>query len=113
MSDISILAIQVIGIFFSLLLIYLTFIRFKQNLFTARECLIWTAIWGMFLLTAIFPSLFDPLIKGLHFARGLDFFIVIGFFLFTGIIFYIYAIMRSVQRKLETLVREISFLKQK
>ena len=110
MSDL--LVIQIVGILFSLLMLYLTFLHLRRKEFTTTETIFWFGAWLVFLFLAIFPMGLDFLIKNwLSFGRRLDFFIIIGFMFMIGIIFHIYITMRKVQNKVEKIVRKIAFEK--
>lgn len=104
------LGIQLVGILFGLFMLYITFIFSKKKEFTSREWVIWSGLWVLFMILAIFPQLLDPVMVGLALARKMDFFISLGFMLFTVIIFYTYIIVRTNQKKIETLIRDITFL---
>ena len=112
MSDL--LAIQIVGILFALLMLYLTFLHLRRKEFTNKETIFWFGAWTIFLFLAIFPKGFDFLIKNLlSFNRRLDFFIVAGFMFIIGMIFHIYTTIRKLQNKMDKLVRRIALEREK
>lgn len=107
-----ILGIQIFGVLFGLFMLYLTFLHSKRKEFTIKESSFWIILWVAFILIVLLPNSLDFLIKEvLNISRRLDFFIIIGFMLLTGIIFYTYTIVRKNQKRLEAVVRKIAIEK--
>jgi hypothetical protein len=105
----NLLGIQIIGVLFALLMLYLTFLHLRRKEFTVKETIFWFGAWIVFLFLAIFPMGFDFIIKNwLSFERRLDFFIVIGFMFLIGMIFHMYTIMRKLQNKVEKIVSRMA-----
>lgn len=104
------LGIQLIGIIFGIFMVYLTFLNYKQNKFSAKEWVVWCFLWIGFFVIILFPGILNPLLEVLNLYRAMDFYISIGFIFFIIIIFYTYSIVRSLQQKVEVLTREMAFL---
>ncbi len=105
----SLLGIQLIGIFFALLLSYVTFVHFRKKEFTPLEATFWIGLWIIFLFLSIFPAGLDFFIKNwLNFSRRLDFFIILGFLFIIAMIFYVYRTLRRTQRSLENLIQKLA-----
>ena len=107
------LGIQIIGLLFGLFMLYLTFLHQKRDEFTVKEGGFWAMIWIVFITLTLFPQIFDPFIKRMRFARMLDFLVVAGFMFLTGIMFYIYSIVRINQNRIEEVVRNVAIAKKK
>lgn len=105
------LGIQIFGILFGLLMLYLNFINYKRREFTIKEYLFWFLLWILFIIIALFPNMLDPIVKELKFARTLDLLIIAGFLFLIGSIFYTYTIVRTNQKKLEEIVRKVAIEK--
>jgi hypothetical protein len=104
-----ILGIQILGILFALIMIYITFLHQRRNEFTIKESIFWFGAWIAFFILVIFPNVLDPILRDvLQIARTLDFFIVLGFIFLLGIVFHTYTIMRKTQNRVESLVRKIA-----
>lgn len=106
------LGIQLIGILFGFFMLYLTFLYLKKNTYTYKEWISWSGIWIIFLFLSVFPQFLDPLLVPLHLYRAMDFFISVGFMLSIMIIFYAYSVMRTNQKKIEAITREVALFKQ-
>jgi len=104
------LGIQLIGILFGLLMLYITFVYSKKREFTSREWVVWSGLWLIFLILVILPQLLDPLLARLQLMRKMDFFISAGIMLSLVMIFYTYMVARSNQKALENMVREVAFI---
>ncbi len=107
----GILGIQILGILFGLFMIYYVFLHYKRKELTIKEYLFWIVLWVMFIILTLFPSLLQPLLEPIGFARTMDLFIVVGFMFLFGSLFYVYLLVRSNQKKLEEIVRKIAFEK--
>ena len=103
--------IQIIGILFGLLLIYITFLNFKRKEFTVREFTAWFVIGLIFIFFSVFPKTVYPLSRFINLTRPLDMFIILGFMFILGIVFYTYSIVRGIQKKLEVIVRRVAIEK--
>ena len=109
----QILGIQIVGFLFGLFMLYYSFLNYKRKEFTIKEFSFWVILWIVFILVALFPSLLDPLVKGIGFLRALDLLTIVGFLFLIAAIFYTYTITRKNQKQLETIVREIAVKKNK
>ncbi len=107
------IAIQWIGVLFGIAMLYFTFVKYKRKEFKQLEFMFWFVGWAIFILISIMPGVLDPLIFSMKFARRLDFFIVLAFFALIGLGFHNYSIVKSNQKKIEDLVRNIAFEKRK
>lgn|SRR3989338_1701029 len=101
-----VLGIQILGILFGIFMIYQSFLHFKRKEFTAKAFGIWTGLWVVFVVFAVFPQIVDPIVYGLDFARTMDFYIVLGFMFLVGAVFFNYVLLRKNQKKLEEMVRK-------
>lgn len=107
----GLLGIQIIGILFGLFMIYYVFLHRKRKELTIKEYLFWIFLWILFIILTLFPGLLKPIVTSIGFARTMDFFIVAGFMFLMGSLFYIYLLVRGNQKRLEEIVRKISFEK--
>ncbi|MBI2133586.1 DUF2304 domain-containing protein [Candidatus Woesearchaeota archaeon] len=101
-----ILIIQLIGVLFGVLIMYLSFINLKKKEFTINEWVFWTAIAASFALISLFPDMLNPFIRAFNISRKMDLLIITGFMTLTTVIFYTYNIAMKNQKKLEQLVRK-------
>jgi len=103
----TLLGIQIVGVLFGLMMIYVSFMHNKRNEFTSKETFFWMLIWTTFIFVTLVPRSLDFIAKGvLNMGRTMDFLIISGFIMTTGLLYYIYGLTRSTQRKLEEVVRK-------
>lgn len=105
--------IQAVGILFALGMIYLSFIYYKRKTFTIIELGYWTLLWLMFLYVLFFPDNINIILKFLHIARTMDFFMIVAFVILFGVVFHNYAVTRVMDKKLEELVQRLALEKVK
>ena len=98
--------IQIIGILFALIMIYLTFLYYKKNSYSTRSFALWMVIWGGFLIITFFPQSVYGIMEELSVERTVDLFIIGGFMFFSIIIFYLFTIIKSLEQKIEVVVRK-------
>jgi len=107
-----ILGIQILGIIFGLFMIYYCYLKLKRKEFNNIEFGFWLFSWAVLIFLVLFPHSMDFLVKGvLNMSRTLDFFIIIGFMFLIGLTFYTYSIVKKLNKKIETIVRETAFKK--
>jgi hypothetical protein len=105
----KIIGIQILGVLFGLFMIYLTFLHRKRGEFTVKEGGAWILMWLGFIFFVLFPKIVDIYItKKLHFVRAFDFFVVLGFIVIFGIVFYMYGIVRINQNQMQEIVRKLA-----
>ncbi len=107
----GVLGIQILGVLFGLLMVYVSFMHSKRKEFTAKETFFWMGIWIIFLLVTIYPKSIEFLGKELGLSRTMDFLIISGFIMLTGLLFYIYGLTRQNQKKIESVVRNLALEK--
>ena len=107
-----ILGLQIIGILFGLIMLYLTFLYFKRKDYTIPGFVFWTIIWIGFMILVIVPTTIYGLMESLQIERTVDFFVIAGFLFFSVVIFHVYDITKRTQKKVEELVRKIAIDKE-
>ena len=101
--------VQLIGIVFSICMIYLTYVYYKRNNYSLRSMLLWLLVWiGVLVLISVPQSVYG-IMQALQIERTADFFVVAGFTFFSVIIFYLYMLVKKSNQKIEELVRVVAF----
>ena len=103
-----VLGIQIIGVLFGLLMMYVTFINLKRKEYDFKEFVLWSGIWAFFLLFTIFPKVLDLVTQPLSIVRKLDLLVIMGMLFVIGISYYNYTITRKTQRKVEQVVGAVA-----
>ncbi len=98
--------IQFLGVIFGLGMLYFTFVKYKRREINGGELVVWFTGWIVLIIVALVPFALDPIIAPLHFYRRLDFFVVLGFFLLLGLVFFNYSALKKMEKKLELFVRQ-------
>ena len=100
--------IQLVGILFSLLASYFSFLNYKRQEFTLRELLGWEIVWVGFLLSTLFPNALNIFLPGFGVLRSFDLLSIIGFILVLSISFYTYINVDRLRKKLEKAIRDLA-----
>lgn len=108
-----VLGIQIIGIMFTVFMVYLTFLNYKQNKFTNGEWIAWLFAWIIFLVITLFPSILNPILETLNLYRAMDLYISLGFLFFIILIFSMYTSLKSTQKKVEIIVSYLAIKRAK
>ncbi|MBI2143962.1 DUF2304 domain-containing protein [Candidatus Woesearchaeota archaeon] len=103
-----VLGIQVFGTVFGAFMLYMSFLQWKKKQFTLNEWAFWSAFAVLFSVISAFPDIINPLLPQLKLERKLDLFIILGFMFLIASTFYSYRIVRSTQKRLEELVRQLA-----
>ncbi|MCB9362518.1 DUF2304 domain-containing protein [Candidatus Woesearchaeota archaeon] len=108
-----ILGIQLLGLLFAFMMLYLTYLYYKREQYELRGLIVWSLIWIGFGILVMFPASVYGVMEVLNIQRTVDFFVIGGFLVFSTILFYLYIITKETQRKVESLVRQIAIEKKK
>ena len=100
--------IQWVGLLFSIAVLYITYTNYRRGEFTLNEFGLWSIVALSIGVIAMIPSLLDPIVDTLNFARTLDFVVVIGFLFVITASFYTYLVTRRTQKMMEEVVRKIA-----
>jgi hypothetical protein len=100
--------IQLLGIVFSLIMIYLAYIYYKRKNYGIKSFLIWLGVWAGALFLMSFPKTFYGIMEVLQIDRTADFIVLLGFTFFSVIIFYLYTLVKKNNYKIEQLVRQLA-----
>lgn len=97
--------IQIIGIIFTLVMIYLTYVYYKRKNYGYKSMLLWLAVWIGILVLIARPAMVYGVMEILEIERTADFFVMSGFAVFSIIIFYMYVLVKRSSVRVEELVR--------
>ena len=103
-----ILGLQIIGVFFALFMMYLTFLYRKRKEFDSKEYMFWMIIWVVFVLISLFPHILDPFTKTLQLMRTMDLLILLGFIFIIGLSFSNHILLKKTQKRVESIVRKMA-----
>jgi len=99
-------AIQVFGLIFGLIMLYLTYLYYRKGDYGKLGFRAWTVIWIVFLICLLFPPKFMVFLKPFQLQRVLDILVIGGFFILFGMMFFVYDITKKNEKKINHLVRE-------
>jgi hypothetical protein len=102
------LGIQVFGVVFGAFIVYMSFLQWKKKEFTLTEWSFWTSFGLGFSFISLVPGVLDPVITVLKLGRKLDLLIILGFMFLIAGMFYSYKVVRTTQKRLEMLVRQLA-----
>lgn len=105
--------IQLVGVFFALVMLYLTFLYYKKSSYSTRSFVLWTVIWTGFLVVTFLPQTLYSIMEELSIQRTVDVFVIGGFMFFTVIIFYLFTIVKTLEKKIEVVVRRTAIQRRK
>jgi|SRR3989344_5335132 len=101
-----ILGVQIIGIIFCLIVIYLTYMHYKRNEFNALELGLWLVLWLGFGFAILFPDLESVFLKPLHIVRVMDLLTIAGFLVLFTLVFFMYGLVKNNNKRVEEIVRD-------
>tara|TARA_Y100000310_G_C20240075_1_gene604225 strand:+ start:66 stop:386 length:321 start_codon:yes stop_codon:yes gene_type:complete len=100
--------IQIIGILFALIMLYVTFLHQKRKELSSLEFSFWLILWFIFIYVTAFPSSLDFIVKSLNVTRAFDLLIVLGFLFLISLGLYNYFLEKNNRKKIEKIVRKIA-----
>ena len=105
--------LQTLGMMYIALMLYLTFLYYKKNNFSARSFSFWVVVWAFGAILLLFPQSASDLTEKLTVARVIDFYLILGLMFFSIICFINFATVRRTEQKVEDLVRQIALQKKR
>jgi len=100
--------LQMVGMLFALIMLYLTFLYYKRDSYGGRSFFIWFCVWLFFLFMVMFSTTIYGIMETLNIKRTVDFFVIGGFLFFSVIIFHLYVAVKNTQKKVEMVVRRVA-----
>ena len=100
--------LQLIGILFGVVMLYLSYVYYKKNTYTQRSFVLWGAVWVIVVIIFAAPQITYGLLGFLKIERTADLLTAVSLVFLTTIVFYIYSTVKQLQRKMEELVRELA-----
>lgn len=107
------LQLQLVGLLFAVFMMYFTFLHYKRDEFKKYAFFMWMAVWVVFAVLVMVPSILNPLIGALSFNRAMDFFTVVGFIFLVTAVFFNFTVVKKNEKKIEELVRKIALDKKR
>lgn len=98
--------LQIIAIVFSLIMIYLSYLHYQRKEIGKVEFMSWWIIWTGAMVIIIFPKLLRGFAGTFLITRVFDFMVIGGFILVITLSYLAYVKHKSLERKIEKLVRE-------
>ncbi|MEE8168536.1 MAG: DUF2304 domain-containing protein [Candidatus Hydrothermarchaeales archaeon] len=100
--------IQVIGIFFALDMIFLTYLYYKRDIFRSHDATLWSLIWIGFMVVVAFPEWLEVIANPLQVIRVMDLLTIGALFLVFGLTFTIFIKLKYSERRIEKIVRALA-----
>lgn len=103
-----IIGLQITGVIFSLIMIYLSIVHYKKGSLNSLEIAVWLSIWVLVILAVVFPDIVRTYSISFSVSRVLDLLIAGGFVLTISMIASVYVRFNKLEKKIEDLVRKLT-----
>lgn len=100
--------IQVIGVIFGLIMIYLSYIYLKKKQFDGIDFLFWMTIWICFIIAIVFPDSLNLFVEGFGVVRAMDLLMIIAFIGSFSLLFFVYRKTKENSKRLARLIEGIA-----
>lgn len=97
---------QIGATLFAFFMIYVVTIHKNKSKLSTTEVSFWYAMWGLFVVIALFPNLLLGITQKLNFQRVFDLLVVIAFMILTILVVMGYFSGKESQKKLEEFIRK-------
>lgn len=108
-----ILGLQIIAVFFALVMIYLALLNYKRGELNGMEIFSWLVIWSFAIFVTVFPELLRTFAKTFLVTRVFDLMVIGGFIVVISMVSIAYVKSRKTEKKLDELVRKLSLKERK
>jgi len=102
----GILGLQIVAIFFALVMVYFAVLNYKRGELNGTEILSWLIIWTFVIFVAAFPELLRTFAKAFFLTRVFDLMVVGGFIVVLLIASISYIRTKRLEKKFEDLIRK-------
>jgi len=103
-----IFGLQVIGLVFSLIMLYFAYVHYRRGEINGLEIIFWLVAWIGAILIIIFPQVFGVFAKTIAISRAFDLAVIGGFIFVIPLVYLSYMRVKRLERKLEEYVRQES-----
>ena len=100
--------LQALGTAYLALMLYLTFLYYKRNNYSARSFAFWIVVWSVGILMLIVPQTTSLITQKLQVTRVIDFYLIVGLMFFSIICFWSFVKAKKTEARVEELVRQIA-----
>jgi hypothetical protein len=100
-----IIGLQVIALLFAFTMIYFAVLHFKRGELNGTEIALWLVMWTVAIIVIIFPELLQSFAKTFLVTRVFDLMVIGGFILVISMVSIAYVRTKSLEKKLEEMVR--------
>ena len=101
-------AFEVIGLIFTAIMIYFTYLEFQRKKLTKLGLIFWDLIWIIGISLILFHSSVNKILPTLNLVRALDLYMILAFMFLFGIIFYLFLLIKKAESRVEQLTRAIA-----
>ncbi len=108
-----ILGLQIIGILFSLIMIYFALLHYKKGQLNGMEISSWIIIWVIVILVVIFPEVVRIYANSFAVSRVLDLLIAGAFVVVFVMVSSAYIRVSTLEKRIEELVRKLAVKEKK
>ena len=100
------LGIQILGLIFIVIMMYLTYLNYKRHNYGSKSLIAWLVIWITAGIIILLPRTLYGFMEYLNIERTHDLFYIGAFILLFVIVFNMYTIIKKTHAKVEKLVRQ-------
>jgi hypothetical protein len=101
-----ILGIQIVGVIFSLTMIYLALINYKKGDIGKLEFLLWFLVWLLVIFVTAFPDFLRSFAMKFFVTRVFDLMVIGGFILVISLVSVSYLKTKKIEKKIENFIRK-------
>lgn len=100
--------IEILGIFFAFLMIYLTYTQYKRKTIGKSALYLWISFWIAGFLLIVFHQNLNSILDPLNVIRILDLYMILSFIFLFAVMFYLYIRLNKTTKRLEDLARTVT-----
>lgn len=101
-----IIGLQIVGILFSLLMIYFAVLHYRRGEIGTHEIVVWIVVWVFTILATMFPDMLRTYAETFAVSRLFDLMVVGALILSLYMISAVYVRTRKIEKKVEEFVRK-------
>jgi hypothetical protein len=99
------LGIQVIAVLFAIVMIYFTHLYYRRGNYKTKSFALWLCVWLGVIFLLVIPNTLQYIASLLSLSRITDLYTAIAILFLVTMTFYMYTLVKKMERKMEKFVR--------
>ena len=99
---------EVVGLIFVFVMLYFTYLEYKRSRLTKLGFTFWFVSWIFSFLLIVFHEYINEILPEIRLIRVLDLYMILAFMFLFGIVFYLFVVIKHIEKRIENIIRTLA-----